>query len=172
MRIKLDDHTLYPSRRRGPFTSVRGSDGAFDLDAISYFDPLTGLDADMLPTFIEELFEMARANDQLERIEQAYLGTDLYSRRRDLVERLRAPTEKRGGGAIDPRVLDLMEFADTCKDFGCVQGSTRIIPDRVAYIEWSMRKDPAKPLDLPAVRTDELAPSHQMTAMEALAKRS
>lgn len=189
----------------------RNSDGTPDLEAISYYDPLTGLRSDQVPAFVDEILSSATP-EELNRIEFAYLGRELFNmrrvlldrtgragarrrdmldppgRRRDVVigrmarERIRArPTAgeaespqaespKAGGGAVDPRVLDLMEFADTCKDFGARSGGTTPLRERVEYIEWCMRKDPAVPVALPVVVINEFEPPYQTTIMDVANK--
>ena len=165
--------------------NLRKNDGKVDLERIQFFDRLAWMDAANMERYFTSVYDAVEANgcDML-RIEQRFLGPELFEERQRLVTMIRRTGaddsadpvgDQKGSGiysrsAVDPLLLYLMELADSCKDFGVPPKGTTPDQARVAYVEWSLRKDPETPVRLPIGTTNEYEDARQMSVMDVAYK--
>lgn len=176
--------------------SLRLVDGSIDLERIRDYDRMAWMDTEAMARYFEVTYaEVEASGADMRKIEEAFLGQTTFAAKSDLVDRrypiqrwedLDGKTRKmfeslrlEGGGykkqtasrtAVDPLVLDLMELADTCKDFGPMPKGTAVVEDRVNYIEWCMRKDPDVPVALPSATIDPAVEVRPVKLMEVARK--
>jgi hypothetical protein len=177
--------------------SLRLQDGSIDLERIRDYDRMAWMDPDAMARYFEATYaEVEASGADMRKIEEAFLGPMTFAAKADLVDR-RYPIQRwedldektremfeslrlEGGAgykkqtasrkAVDPLVLDLMELADTCKDFGPMPKGTAVVEDRVNYIEWCMRKDPDVPVALPSATIDPAVEVRPVKLMEVARK--
>ena len=177
--------------------SLRREDGSIDLERIRAYDRMAWMDPDAMARYFEATYaEVEASGADMRKIEAAFLGPRTFAAKSDLVDR-RYPIQRwedldektremfeslrlEGGAgykkqtasrtAVDPLVLDLMELADTCKDFGPMAKGTSVIESRVKYIEWSMRKNPDEPVALPSATIDPAVEVRPVKLMEGARK--